>query len=439
MIEVGTGIRDITPEIGGHLDGFAARPGPSTGILDRLSVRALVFREGSSCFALLSFDVVGLPAQLCVLIKGEIASRCGIPGDAVMLAATHTHSGPAVGLLEDMPFDPGYLESLPAAAAAAVLTALSTCGPAEFAASADEIAFPVNRRDILGPPAGGANEPPVDRTVRILSITGSGALRALVAHASCHPVSLSSSNTLVSADFPAGLYEMTAAEFPGVLPVYLTGGAGDVNPAPMDGESPREVRDRCADELAGAVRRALSRRRTGGISLSGFRRRTAEEDVPIVYPYSAAETRSILHDLERQNDVGDGLFDLRLHARSAIWYRRALDLVERDEMPASVRVELQVLCIGKDLLFIALPFEVFTSTVSDLVSIGRSTGCPEAGIFVIGMANGAWSYLPPRDELARGGYEAGDAAIWYGLPGWYSPDAESRVRERLTAMIGSLG
>src|SRR5450756_1438434 len=77
MIEIKCGFaaRDITPDIGIVMDGFASREGPSTGILDNLYVRAVIFVRQFVSFVLVSYDSIGLPEPIYNTISEKI-SRC---------------------------------------------------------------------------------------------------------------------------------------------------------------------------------------------------------------------------------------------------------------------------------------------------------------------------------------------------------------------------
>src|SRR6266700_3006909 len=93
---------DITPALGmeapgGYLKAYVK------SIHDPLKVRAAVFEDGTKALAFLGVDTCYLQsAKIRAEIRREVESRCGIPGDHLLIAASHTHSGgPASGRLPE--------------------------------------------------------------------------------------------------------------------------------------------------------------------------------------------------------------------------------------------------------------------------------------------------------------------------------------------------
>lgn len=218
---------DITPPLGTTMDGFVDRPQVSVGIHDRLHCRALVLRTGEVTAAVVSTD-------LCWLGSGtvsEVQKRASAAGvDKVFLAATHTHSGPAVADFIVGPTTLGteYVLSLPDLIAEAIETALRQVRPVTAEVSAGDAALSVNRR---------LSSLPVDPKVISLTLRDSqGNDVAGVLNYSCHPTVLGPANRQISADYPgmtAGLIEESIGG--GFVSIFLNGACGDVNPSTCDG------------------------------------------------------------------------------------------------------------------------------------------------------------------------------------------------------------
>jgi len=90
--------RDITPEFGMEQPG-----GYGKSYLDRFhdpcKVRVAVFDDGKSTVALVGVDAGSVGRRLIEAARKEIESFCGIPGNAVMIGASHSHSsGPVNGI-----------------------------------------------------------------------------------------------------------------------------------------------------------------------------------------------------------------------------------------------------------------------------------------------------------------------------------------------------
>jgi hypothetical protein len=91
--------------------GYVRRKGPSTGVLDPLFVRALVLRCGGCTLALVVADVLLFSSRWAAKLRANLARALGVGASQVILAATHTHSGP---LIDTAPFDFAPLNSVPA-------------------------------------------------------------------------------------------------------------------------------------------------------------------------------------------------------------------------------------------------------------------------------------------------------------------------------------
>ncbi|MBF8192211.1 hypothetical protein ITP53_42340, partial [Nonomuraea sp. K274] len=105
---------------GTPLGGYAARPGPSTGVLDELEVSVVTLGRLVWVVADLPYvnaDLAGA-VRLAVL---EVA-----PGRDVWVSATHTHAGPETSRSDDTSLTPArWLAEVPVAAAAAARTAVA--------------------------------------------------------------------------------------------------------------------------------------------------------------------------------------------------------------------------------------------------------------------------------------------------------------------------
>src|SRR5450759_816401 len=84
----------ITPEIGVRLTGFSARQGVSTGVYDDLYVRSLAIESEARAVALVSVEVLALDGDFVLVVKQAVSRRTGIPAANILIACTHTHSGP---------------------------------------------------------------------------------------------------------------------------------------------------------------------------------------------------------------------------------------------------------------------------------------------------------------------------------------------------------
>jgi len=451
---------DITPEVGGQMDGYGYRRAGSQGIADRLKASVVVFEAtrsagasggagggGGQRVAIVAADVIGFPESLAGPTRDRIAAALGVVRERVMLTATHTHAGPAAGILKDRPVDDRYWEGVRERIAGAARRAVQALQPVVIAAGTGSVAFPVNRRDAVRRAAGTPTPGPVDRSVRLLAAVGTGTGRpvAVVAHASCHPVTLGPTHHLISADFPAGLYERLAGL--GVPVLFVNGSAADINPNRLEGESEMERRDRCGAELARTAEAILERalEQVGGTGTPSATWRSPEhasagdavihcKEISLRLPLEELpgperleeEIRRLEAELETANDPGRHVTERRLG-----WTREALRLRSAFPGPLWLDAAIQAIRVG-GCAFLGLPFEVFTATG---LAILEAFPAERDRIFIAGYTNGAYGYLTPRYVLEEGGYEADSAYFWYGMPNRYAPEAEEIVRTEAVRLL----
>ena len=99
LLKVGFAERDITPELGMEAPGGYAKA--RHGVFhDACKVRAAVFDDGRSRVALVGIDALEILKPTVAAARKAIQARCGIPPQAVMIGASHSHtSGPTCGVL----------------------------------------------------------------------------------------------------------------------------------------------------------------------------------------------------------------------------------------------------------------------------------------------------------------------------------------------------
>ncbi|MCD6507805.1 hypothetical protein J7M22_14450 [Candidatus Poribacteria bacterium] len=146
MFKAGASQVVITLPVGTALRGYF-RKRISDGILDDLHAKTLVLDDGERQAALIICDLIGVTKNAIKAARKFISERCGIPEDSVMIAATHTHTGPSLEDSGFSPVDPDWYALFPRLIAGGVTAALGRLRPAEVAVYVgreDSIAF--NRR-----------------------------------------------------------------------------------------------------------------------------------------------------------------------------------------------------------------------------------------------------------------------------------------------------
>jgi hypothetical protein len=90
--------RDITPELGMEVPGGYGKSF-SKRIHDPCKARAAVFDDGKKKVALVGLDALVVPRGLVLAARDRIQERCGIPGEAVLIGASHSHSSGPIGMV----------------------------------------------------------------------------------------------------------------------------------------------------------------------------------------------------------------------------------------------------------------------------------------------------------------------------------------------------
>ncbi len=98
VLYAGAAQRVITPPVGVSMSGWNPRAAGnimSRYVRDDLYAKALVLRKGNRAWALVAVDLTGVDAVATEEIRHGAAERTGLAPGAIMVCATHTHSGPA--------------------------------------------------------------------------------------------------------------------------------------------------------------------------------------------------------------------------------------------------------------------------------------------------------------------------------------------------------
>jgi hypothetical protein len=207
---------------------------------------------------LISLDLVGVDQGLTGRIRLIAREEAGAQPEHVVVAATHTHSGPGgifdgpFAALADAggPYNPSVIARIEEGVRASLRAAVSRLQPAELRRG---------RGDITGV-AGNRTNPEAfaDTRVGVLAVTGAaGQVIALVYNFACHPTVLNAENLAISADFPGAAASALQAEHPGAVVLFLNSYAGDISTRYTRTESSFAEVQRFGDRVVAGVRSGL--------------------------------------------------------------------------------------------------------------------------------------------------------------------------------------
>lgn len=258
---------DISPPQGLSLFGYPnSHERPNDGVETPLFAKALAFESDNERALLITCDLLGLDTEFGNEIRTALHQQTGINPSQVMLAATHTHSGPVCYDCRHLCPDPIYYAELKTKIVAVGVEALGRMVEANISVGATtaDIAFYrivqnddgqfknkwVNRERV--------NYGPTDKEVSVVTFTGPREeLLAVLFNYACHPVTMGPTFTKVSADFPGYATQRIEAAYPGAIAVYTNGGCGNLNPYDCVGDEP-QIAENYGNEIADAVLQAMA-------------------------------------------------------------------------------------------------------------------------------------------------------------------------------------
>ncbi|MBN1937264.1 MAG: neutral/alkaline non-lysosomal ceramidase N-terminal domain-containing protein [Anaerolineae bacterium] len=363
---------------------------PATGVHDDLWARALSIRIVNETtnyatpeqFILVVCDLIGLAhADIC-RVRVEVQKR-GVDARGLVIACTHTHSGPdTLGLWGPSRFktglDPAYQAFVVEQAAQAACDAVQTLQPASLRAGRTEMARWIRN----------ARQPQVvDRELSVLQAVGeNGATIFTLLNLACHPEVMFGENTLITSDFAGVARETVEAEQGGVA-IWASADIGGMMTPDVEGHG------RSFDTVAQMGR---------DVALTAL---TALENGQLVEPQGLRFRRR----------------DVRIPLDTPLFkFARALGTLPPLPLDqgGQIRTQVSLLDLGA-LKLVAVPGELLPKPGMRLRSMMNTSYR-----FLIGLADDELGYLIPSDEFVFPGnpfapqahYEETMSVSRYALP-----------------------
>lgn len=422
---------DITPSHPVWMDGMI-RSHESTGLRHNLYAKAVALSSGDApedIFIIASVDICGISRADHEQICAEITRQTGIPPTNIILAATHTHSGPAtIGHFNQK--EEQYTARLRTLTAEAVVKAVRNMVPA-FAGCGSGLETTIShyRRlmakdghvimnwepytpdQIVGPL--GEIDPEVGVLKVLSGDAGRKPLAILFNHAG-HPNVMSGDNYLLSAEYP-GLAENILERRLGGTAVFVNGAQGTMD---IDGLKDRDWQgmDRVAGALAEAVMQTSAMievkpdiKVRGGFSHYSLpARRISDREL--------AWAKSILTGAKGKiAALPDGVGD---DYKAALFKR--LHAVQ--DTPHQFE---QIGIVVGETAWLSFPGELFTE-----IGMRIKRASPFAHTYIIGLANGNTGYVPTSEAIRQGGYESDTRQV--------DESAEETIFEQSLALLRRL-
>ena len=419
---VGFAETDITPEIGMESPGGYGKS-YHRSFHDPCKVRAAVFDDGQRRVALVGIDALAIRQPQVAAARKAIHEQCGIAPEAVLIAASHSHSsGPtcmilpgeydhASELVRELAYeksscaDAGYLEHVVRQIVAAVVEAdkgrvAARCSIGS--GSADGVAF--NRRFRMkhgqaythpgrGNPDIVEVAGPTDPEVGVIGAWNvEGNLLGCIVNFACHATT---SPGGISANWIYYLEKtIRGAMGEDVVVVFLPGCSGDVtqvdNLSPYAGASGKHYARLVGGSVGAEALKVLFRAEPGQLVPLDFRSTTITFNRRTPRPERVTQSLELVK--QQPKDVGPTEWTF---AKEIV----LLDALLQKEPTKDV--EVQAVQVGPA-VFVTNPAEFFCQSGLDI-----KDGSPFPFTFPVSLANDCVGYVPTEEALGPkgGGYE----------------------------------
>jgi hypothetical protein len=426
---------DITPAPGGEVPGQWLRR-IAGHVRDPLLVSALAVESQGRRAALVSCDVLSLKNRIIADVRGRLSSV--VDPEYLLLAATHTHTGPPVCDGLGSRSDETCIQAVASAIEQAVAAAFDRLEPARLewaTGSAPGLAFPRRWRMADGTvqmhprkddPNLVAPEGAADDTLTVLRISrADGSTIALCINFACHAIFVGGGQ-FYSADYP-GVVRRAAQQALGkdAAVLFLNGPCGDVGPDDITNRSESRYGEEPMERI-GAQLGARALEIAGlGCGTAALGCASAAEPAAATEPIIAA-ARDVIQPAVREVPEAD----LRQAQQWAVG--RSLDevpqtvdeiklrelLLVEAERRAHPHLDLEIggLRLGDGAL-VALPGEIFAAIGRDI-----RAGSPFRHTALVELANGSYGYVPTAEAFAGGGYET-----WLCRSSRLAPDTAAQI------------
>ncbi len=417
--QVGYAEADITPKpMQIQMAGFG-RERYARGAIAPLIMQVTALRDAKGTTALIiTADVVGFDRVMVEVIKRQIQAKHGLGPEAIMLAPSHTHWGPAIRLKSHYSCgapNVWYMAKLEDKIYAAVDRALKELSPATIDyGHIDFREIACSRRlykdgKVLWKPN---PEGSFDGHTPILRISRQGSPKQIVfvGHAS-HPTS-SGVIEKWSPDFPGAMRAAIEATLPNTKAAFLQGCGGDAkifHKDPKTGKLTFAADPKLSQQAGEKLARAALKHLDGGAMTpvpGPLRCVLATGQLSYGERWSLAEVENAAYTGSRRN--------------WATWNAR--QFLTNPDTRESYRYDVMAWRFGDKLTVIGMEGEV----CSPWGPIARGmVATPEA--MLVGYVNNVTSYIPTARMMREGGYEASRSHRFF-KPGLFTEKIEDEVK-----------
>ena len=415
-IQAGWARVDITPESYGPLGGFGNdRERFCNTVLDRLFGTCITLTDAADrTILLITTDCLHTNKEQVQIIREAITEKTGIPGDCIMIAATHTHSGPGINSA-GLPQTQAYFRFQAKQLSLAAQLALEDRSPAEIRIGQQiltHMSFDRHYRMNDGTAKGtgfGSLESgykdhldKADEQMQVMRFIREEKPDIVLINWQAHATFVGkSSEGILSADYIAPLRNHLEG-LTGCKMAFFQGACGNLGP-----HSKIEELNVIPEKNYIAY----------GRKLAEYAAEIIEKATPVegglIRTKQLQYKAMVNHSQDyRLDDALKAMEEYRAHPElpkaerkeimkkyGFLSYLRAGSVVNRAKAGPFVEVELNALSVG-DISFVTAPFEMFCS-----IPVHIKANTPYAMTFFMGYCNGSYSYLPDKFGFQFPSYE----------------------------------
>lgn len=382
--------------------------------LGDLSACALAISHQGKTVILVGVDLTGFDYSLSRDVKRDIEMLYGIPPEAVLINASHSHFSPVTqwfptwGKHHQFP-DSLYLNSVvKKGIVESVGKALKNRKNATLRFVRGNTQIGMNR-SLYG------NEALVDADVDVLQIDAKKGCDELLFLASCHPVFKNEGKAAytLSPNFP-GIARWRLEEMLNLSgAMFLQGCAGDVNPVEAD---PVKTGVCLADDVMKALEKGNKEILQGEIKY---------EMDSVLFPANVWNKEQI-ERFRAENSLYPNDVEA---AKNVRWADMMLNYYATNTVPQYLPVYIQILHIGQWKI-IGLSREAVSEYSFSIKQLW-----PDSIVSVLGYTNDVSSYLPNAVHIERGTYEGYGSFFWNAQPAFFPKDVLNVILKKINCMI----
>jgi neutral ceramidase len=452
-LKLGKARIQITPPLGGILQGHISRDQPAWRVMDDLFVKVLLFESDGERFVLVTADLIEFSHEFVDRVRNEIHGQFQIPPEHVMLCASHTHTGPTMIRLCGISPDPDYISQLTKHITGAIRFAekkLEDITVWVGKGKTDKVG--INRRVMT--PKGVRQQPnpdgPIDPEVGIIRFDGSdGKPVAAIVNFSTHPTTIGIHVYEVSGDYPGRTQRIVESVYGGGMMLSFTqGAAGDVKAAVFDAagnfkEGEEEDIEHLGRILAGEVIKTLENcqkienpRLRAGLKKAKFpfQKIPTPDELKEWARAHRAEIEKWKHPDEETRKGIDWedkhINRVAMSEAKLFWAEHALENLKSGKLLPYVEGDIQVFAFGNEAALVGVPGELFCE-----IGLAIKAKSPIPSTFVCGYTNGTLGYIPSRKAIPEGGYEISDAFKMYDYPSCLAGETEDLLYKEIGSLL----